>query len=303
MKIYYGLIYKNIDVTEVCFEKLQKDNIIFIPKSDYKRDEYFGDPLLNVFKKIFISDYNNVTTEYDTNTSVVINLTTGKIKGINDSDCNFRLSQIHEKLQLNHGKFNEELALQRLSMLYLTGNEKILEIGGNIGRISLVIASILREKNNRDLVVLESDSNNANFLRENRDKNKMSFFIEDSALSKRNLIQLKSNTIEHNTLLEGYKPVKSILFHELISRYNVVFDTLILNCGFAAYYIFLDMPEVLDNIKLLIMTNEYWDVAKKKYIDDLLEFKGFYREYFEQHDDKWYQGPHAYNYYEVWVRR
>ena len=153
MKIYYGLIYKNIDVTEVCFEKLQKDNIIFIPKSDYQRDEYFGDPLLNVFKKIFISDYNNVTTEYDTNTSVVINLTTGKIKGINDSDCNFRLSQIHEKLQLNHGKFNEELALQRLSMLYLTGNEKILEIGGNIGRISLVIASILREKNNRDLVV------------------------------------------------------------------------------------------------------------------------------------------------------
>lgn len=302
MKIYYGLIYKNIDVTEVCFEKLKKDNIILIPKGDNNRDKYFGDPLPGIVKKIFITDNNNVTNEYDTKTRVIINLTTEKIKGIDDSNIQLKLSNINKKLQINHGNFNEEVSLQTLSVMYLTGNEKVLEIGGNIGRNSLVIASILREKKNSDFVILESDSNNANLLRENRDKNNMYFFVEDSALSKRNLIQIKSNTIEHDTLLEGYKSVKSVLFNELISRYNIIFDTLILNCGFAAYYIFLDMPEVLDNIKLLIMTNEYWDLAKKIYIDDLLETKGFYREYFVQHDDKWYQGPCAYNYHEVWLK-
>ena len=37
---------------------------------------------------------------------------------------------------------------------YLKGNERVLEIGGNIGRNSLVISSILG-KNSENLVVLE----------------------------------------------------------------------------------------------------------------------------------------------------
>ena len=58
---------------------------------------------------------------------------------------------------------------------YFTGKEKVLEIGSNIGRNSLVIASILREYTNNDFVTLESDTNIAGQLRENRDKNNFQF--------------------------------------------------------------------------------------------------------------------------------
>jgi FkbM family methyltransferase len=71
-------------------------------------------------------------------------------------------------------------------MLYLTGNEKILEIGGNIGRNSLVIASIL---NTNNFVSLECDVTISQQLTENRDLNKFSFHIESAALSNRKLIQ------------------------------------------------------------------------------------------------------------------
>ena len=78
----------------------------------------------------------------------------------------------------------EELAEQKMVVRYLSGQEKVLEIGGNIGRNSLVIASILENSNN--LVTLESDVNISKALSQNRDLNNMKFHIESSALSKEN---------------------------------------------------------------------------------------------------------------------
>ena len=59
-----------------------------------------------------------------------------------------KLYNIHSKLKLNYGSFYEELPEQKMAVRYLTGNEKVLEIGGNIGRNSLIIASILNSNNN-----------------------------------------------------------------------------------------------------------------------------------------------------------
>jgi hypothetical protein len=43
----------------------------------------------------------------------------------------------------------------------------------------------------------------------------------------------------------------------------------------------MDFPEILDNIKLIIMENDYWDIDKKNYIDDILIKNNFYRDYVE----------------------
>ena len=72
-------------------------------------------------------------------------------------------------------------------MLPFKPDDKVLEIGGNIGRNSLIIASILKHDTN--FVTLECDKNIATQLKENRDLNHFKFHIENSALSKRNLIQ------------------------------------------------------------------------------------------------------------------
>jgi FkbM family methyltransferase len=159
-----------------------------------------------------------------------------------------------------------------MAVTYLTGNEKVLEIGGNIGRNSLIIGYILQQKNNnKNFVVLETDPMIAKQLTENRDLNDMKFNIENSALSKRKLIQKDWDTIESDVLLDGYTPVNIISWDELIKKYNINFDTLILDCEGAFYYILIDMPEVLNNINLIIMENDYHEIEQKNYVDSILK--------------------------------
>jgi len=191
------------------------------------------------------------------------------------------LEEIHSRLYFKHGDIKDELPEQMMAFRYLNGNEKVLEIGGNIGRNSLVIASILKTKNNNNLVVLESDYNSCKMLKENRDINNFNFHIENSALSKRNLIQKKWNTIPSNVILDGYSIVNIIDYENLKKKYNINFDTLILDCEGAFYYILQDMEEILNNINLIIMENDYEDINHKHFIDFILIFNNFYRDYVE----------------------
>ena len=48
MIIKYGIIDNNIDVTDICYNILCKNNVITIPESDYYRAKYFGDPLVGI---------------------------------------------------------------------------------------------------------------------------------------------------------------------------------------------------------------------------------------------------------------
>jgi FkbM family methyltransferase len=186
-----------------------------------------------------------------------------------------------------------------MAVRYLTGNEKVLEIGGNIGRNSLIIASILNSNNNNNFISLESDTEIANQLLHNKNKNNLDFLVENSALSKRNLIQKSWDTIVSDVLLEGYKRVNIINFEQLKEKYNINFDTLVLDCEGAFYYILLDMPEILDNIKLIIMENDYLNESHKKFIDNVLRENGFALDYVE--GGGW--GHFANNFFEVWKKQ
>ena len=99
-------------------------------------------------------------------------------------------------------------------------------------------------------------------------------------------------------MLDGYTKVNIINFEQLKEKYNIEFDTLVLDCEGSFYYILLDMPEVLDNIKLIIMENDYSDESHKKYIDNVLREKGFIIDYIE--GGGW--GHFANNFYEVWKK-
>ena len=165
-----------------------------------------------------------------------------------------------------------------------------------IGRNSLIIASILH--NNEHFVTLESDTDIANQLKENMQLNKMNFHIENSALSKRKLIQTGWNTIPSDTLQNGYKWVNTITLEELNSKYNINFDTLVLDCEGAFYYILMDMPEILNNINLIIMENDYLEISKKNFVDNILIQNNFKVDYVES--GGW--GPCLNNFFEVWKK-
>ena len=215
---------------------------------------------------------------------------------IKKSVFELRLNILHSFLKLNHGSFNDEYPEQLMTIKYLTGNEKVLEIGGNIGRNSLVISKLL--KNSANLVILESDPESYNKLMENRNINNLNFYVENSALSARKLIQLGWDTIPSEELLPGYMPVNTITLPELRNKYPVDFDTLVLDCEGAFYYILMDFPEILNGINLIIMENDYFDISPKNYIDSVLKEKGFYVDYSQR--GGW--GPCENFFYEVWKR-
>ena len=304
MRITYGIATNNIDVTAICFKRLTSGNYIIIPPGDENRGFFFSDPLFRVLKSIFITDNNGTVTEYDHSIKIYIDITKNIIYKNNVSDILIEdttdniLSIIHHNLKIKHGSFKDELPEQKMAVRYLRGNEKILEIGGNIGRNSIVMSYILRKHNNNNLVVLECSLGSYNMLKENRDINNLDFKIENSALSKRKLIQRGWNTIPSDTVLDGYSEVKTIEFDALKAKYNIEFDTLVLDCEGAFYYILQDMPEILKNINLIIMENDYHNISHKRYVDNVLEANNFKSDYIEA--GGW--PPCTPAFFEVWKR-
>jgi len=296
MQILYGIITQLIDVTAVCYQKLRYGNLIFIPAGDHTRARFFTDPIFNVIKSIFIRFDNGSMSEYDDTLYIKINIDTQVIETINMKDSILKLEQLHNHLTLHHGSFYEEFPEQKMSVNFLKGDERVLEIGGNIGRNTLIIAALLN--NSANLVSLECDPVSVDKLRENRDINGLSFYIEPSALSLRPLIQKGWDTIVSDVLLEGYTPVQTITWSALTAKYSLAFDTLVLDCEGAFYYILIDMPEVLSGIKLILMENDYHDITHKQYVDDVLTNNGFVVDYVEA--GRW--GPCYDRFFEVWKR-
>lgn len=296
MEIYYGIRNRCINVTNICFEKLKTGNVIMIPHNDHTRSKFFTDPLNGINKFIIIND-----VEYSDNLELRINVLTGEItqQNINDiySEVNNKLQNIHSRLFINYGNLTDEMPEQKMAVRYLTGSEKVLEIGGNIGRNSLLIASILNDPSN-NLVTLESDPMIAAQLDENKMINNLNFNVEPSALSNRKLIQQGWNTIPSDELLPECNWVNTITLDELKSKYNIEFDTLVIDCEGAFYYILMDMPELLNNINLIIMENDYHDISEKMYVDQVLKNNNFYRDYFES--GGW--GPCYDIFFEVWKK-
>ena len=100
-------------------------------------------------------------------------------------------------------------------------------------------------------------------------------------MSKTKLIQNGWDTIRSDVLFDGCKWVNTITLDDLKNKYNICFDTLILDCEGAFYYILMDMPEILDNINLIIMENDYHNMSHKNYVDEILIKNKFYIDYAE----------------------
>ena len=285
MLIKYGSRDNNVDVTMICVNHLCKDNIIRIPVGDNIRPIYFTDPIPYVLKKIYVIR-GDMVTEYDDTTEVIIDITNetwvdtnvNKVDNINVVSKGLEL--IHSRLQIKggriYGKNDIQVPHQNMLVQYLTGYERVLEVGGNIGRSSIIIGTILNEKQNNQFVTLECNKKHITFLQVNRQINNLLFHIEEAALSNKRLIQNKEGVIlPSDVLIPGYEYVDTITFDGLEKKYNIIFDTLVLDCEYMFYYILVETPSILNNIKLIIMTNDYSNINYKNNIDEYLKNNKF----------------------------
>lgn len=328
-RVFYGILECSLDVSNICLTKLTHDGVIYIPAGDHTRSLYFGDPSPGNEKSIFVLDtHNNQLYQYEAHFIIQLHLNEHIIvlidERVNNNSRNNSLTNgvyqnvssqttdneenrihrtifdIHSKLTIKYGSLNEEFPEQRMAVRFLTGREKVLEIGGNIGRNSLIIASILQNNIVRNnFVSLECDPAIAKQLAENRDSNGFYFPIESVALSKRKLIQKGWDTIPSDILLPNYQWVNIMSFDEIQQKHNIVFDTFVLDCEGAFYYILMDMPEILNNIHLILMENDYGELNNKKYVDSVLTRYGFTRVYHEA--GGW--GPCQPNFFEAWKKQ
>ena len=96
-----------------------------------------------------------------------------------------KLTNIQNNLNLKYGSFSDEYIEQLLCLEYINKDDTVLEIGGNVGRVSLIISSII--DNSSNLVVVESDPDTCKYLRENRNNNNLQFIVVGGAISNVNL--------------------------------------------------------------------------------------------------------------------
>tara|TARA_B100000674_G_scaffold499228_1_gene542978 strand:- start:1719 stop:2504 length:786 start_codon:yes stop_codon:yes gene_type:complete len=220
------------------------------------------------------------------------------------------------------GGWKREYEEQLMAMKYIKPDSKVLELGSNIGRNTLIISSLL--ENDKNLVTLETMQETVQKLKQNRDINKRSFHIENSALSYIKLMQNREGAggacIPFNQSLlkdENYTPINTITFSELQKKYNIVFDTLVLDCEGALYHILKNSNEnILENINLLIMENDYRNYDHKLYVDSIFKKSKFRRVYVESLTKKKIDKPSFWNkdgshtrypcyqnFYEVWKKK
>ena len=194
-----------------------------------------------------------------------------------DPSITKKLEDIQRKIILDYGSISDEYPEQEMSVMYIKPDDIVLEIGGNIGRNSCVIAHILNDSKN--LVVFESYHTFAQQLKENRDTNNLNFHIEDCAISKYDLYQNGWDTKPVNEMnneeLETWTTIRTATWSDIKNKYdNMIFDTLVADCEGALYYILRDEPTFLENFKKIIIENDFLNNFNHKlFVDE--EFKKF----------------------------
>ena len=252
MKILYGIENNYMDITR------HFQDTVHIPVSDYARASLYSDPIVGVLKHIVVIDDDQQSLMIPHDMDYTNQLVDGKLLHSNASESiTSKLAKIHNKLDIQFGNKLEELPEQYMAVRYIRPHHCVLEIGGNIGRNSCVIASILEDDKN--LVVFESSLRHAKELEINRDRNGFTFHIEPSALSKLPLQQQGWLTIpiENGQLKSGYEKVNTITYEEIVQKYNKKFDVIVADCEGALYYILRDMPEILEGIQIIILENDF----------------------------------------------
>ena len=308
-RILYGTAGKNIDITIQCRNKCMKNNIIRIPSSDFMRAFLFTDPHVDVLKSILLYKadqvliYDHTVTIYIDNSNQEIFTSQSPLPDYIKEcypDYTNVLKKMHQSLKLDYGSFQDEYPEQLLAVEYIKGNESNLEIGGNIGRNSIILGSILNDHNNTNLVTLECCTEIATQLTHNRNKNNLFFHIENAALSKTQLYQPNGQwqTVQSDVPLEGHTKLDTITFDQIETKYKIKFDTLVMDCEGAFYYILQDMSDMLKNIQLIIMENDYNIIEHKEFVDTCLIASGLHRVHWEA--GGW--GPCFNRFYEVWKR-
>jgi FkbM family methyltransferase len=272
MKVYYGSSTNKKDITPILEKKAP-----IILKPDLKIRNLLFDTPAEKIGTIYIENSPNLPLEeYPLKKEIIVYKFKGALTVLLKDTIQHKLSSIHKTLKIKHGNFKQEYPEQEMSALFISPTDKVLELGGNIGRNSLVISRLLQDSSN--LTVLESHPDNVKLLEENKKINSLSFSIIRCALSKRRLIQkgwYSYPLVEGQAVPPDFIEIPIIQFDELKQKIGHPLTTLVADCEGALYYILLDFPNFFNEFTTVIMENDFKHIDHKEYVDRNLKSLGF----------------------------
>lgn len=312
LKFFYGRHQNYIDITEPVLRFCCDGQRIQIPTDEFIRAAMFSDPAVGHPKEIVvITDRHGplTCTAHPHDSPIDLPLPPGvwppprRRPIVPEGQVDEVIARIHDQLWFIGGRLTDEWPEQTMVVRFLNPRAKVLEIGANIGRNTLMIASLLADSAN--LVTMECDPAAVAMLRCNRAANDFNFRIEPSALSYRRLIQRGWTTIPSDEPRPGWRQVSTITFDELVAKYGIAFDTLVADCEGALFYILQDDPSMLDGISTVILEADYPNVEHKRNVEAVFARQGLSRIHSEPLVVDW-QHPFpdevAASFFEVWSR-
>lgn len=166
------------------------------------------------------------------------------------------LTEIQKLYKIN-GSWKKELPEQKVLLEFLKPNSKVLELGGNIGRASLIINHIIEDKTKH--LVLEINPYIYNKLVKNKKNNNLKFNIFNGGLSKKPMLYKHWDSIQTNydIIIDGYKRATTITLEEIKTKYKINFNTIVADCEGAMVQILKDFPTILDNINYIFIEHDW----------------------------------------------
>ena len=214
-----------------------------------------------------------------------------------------KILEIHKNLIFNHGLLSDEFQEQIMAINYIKETDTVLELGGNIGRNSCIISTILNDSSR--LVVFETNFNDSIKLKENRDNNNFKFNVENCAISKINLYQ------QHGWIVKPINEISDIsnctkvnisCWSDIKNKYSYLnFNVLVCDCEGGLYYILKEEPNFLDTIETIIIENDFTEISHKLFVDEEFNKNNFNMIYNKSLGDAgnkmndWF--------YQVWIKK
>ena len=181
------------------------------------------------------------------------------------------IDDVHDKLQLKHGMFKSELPEQKMILKHINNNCKILELGPNIGRSSLIANYKLEDKTQHLCVETVKDS--CDKLKENRDLNNMKFQIFNGAISNTPLYQMGWNA--RDTPAKGYSKVNTKPLNYILEKYKIKFNTIIADCEGCIIHFLKENESFLNQINLIIIEHDFNNINDLNFYNNLMKKYNF----------------------------
>ncbi len=305
MHIFYGDGDSYIDVTEAAVSSCFDGTRIFVPAGD-TGSYFFADPAPGYLKNMIVlrefggklecrsfganSEVRIFPTDDEQQqiTEILDRVHHGKPRAIAQPPATFntdaKIRFYHSQLGFTGGDITHEWREQTMAVNFLEPDARVLELGSNIGRNTLLISCILNDPGN--LVTVECNPFFVELLRNNQYANRLDFHIEAAALSYRKLMQSTDNcrfgsaaeaweAIPAEELPPGYEWIPTVTFSELEAKYNLRFDTLVADCEGALYYILEDDTDLLTGIRTIILESDYRVAEHKRCVERHFADHGF----------------------------